>query len=137
MPRYPYQGTTKDGSGKVIASASIAVFLTGTSTVASIYAASAGGVAVNSVTSGADTSSAPGYFIFWVDRSDYNADQEFDITISKSGFNSQTYSFIVIDNSADYPMLSAAVEVVGTFTASHKVKVKIGGVEYWIELDEV
>ncbi len=105
MPRYPHQGTTKDGSGKVICSATVAVFLASTSTPASIYTASAGGVAVNSVTSGADTSSAPGYFIFWVDRSDYAADQEFDITISKSGFNSQTYSFIVIDNAADYPLL--------------------------------
>jgi hypothetical protein len=137
MPRYPYQGTTKDGSGKVICSATIAVFLTGTSTPASIYAASAGGAAVNSVTSGADTSSAPGYFIFWIDRSDYNADQEFDITISKSGFNTQTYSFIVIDNSADYPMISAAVESIGTFTASHKVKVMVGGTEYWVQLDAV
>ena len=106
MARYPYQNTTKDGSGKIICSATVAVFLTGTATPASIYAASSGGVAVNSVTSGADTSSAPGYFIFWVDRSDYSADQEFDITISKSGFNTQTYSSIVIDNAADYPLLA-------------------------------
>ncbi len=126
MPRYPYQGTTKDGSGKVICSATVAVFLTGTSTVASIYTASAGGVAVNSVTSGADTSSSPGYFIFWIDRANYAASQEFDITISKSGFNTQTYSFIVIDNSADYLLLSTT-----------KIKVKIEGVEYWINLEAV
>jgi hypothetical protein len=94
MPRYPHQGTTKDGSGKLICSATVAVFLTGTATPANIYAASAGGVAVNSVTSGADTSSAPGYFVFWVDRSDYAFSQLFDITISKSGFNTQTYSSI-------------------------------------------
>ena len=137
MARYPHQGTTKDGNGRVISSATVTVFLADTSTPASIYAASAGGVAVNSVTSGADTSSAPGYFIFYVDRTDYAADQEFDITISKSGFNTQTYSFVVIDNAADYPLLSADVEVVGTFTASHKVKVKIGGVEFWIQLDAV
>ena len=94
--RYPYQGTTKDGGGRVICSASVAVFLTGTSTPASIYAASAGGVAVNSVTSGADTSSAPGYFIFYVDRGNYTAEQRFDIKISHSGFNPQTYTSISV-----------------------------------------
>lgn len=30
-----------------------------------------------------------------------------------------------------------AVEAIGTFTPSHKVKIKINGVEYWIQLDAV
>jgi len=30
-----------------------------------------------------------------------------------------------------------AVEAVGTFTGSHKLKVNINGTEYWIELDAV
>jgi hypothetical protein len=34
-------------------------------------------------------------------------------------------------------MLEQAVESIGTFTASHKIKVKINGTEYWIQLDAV
>lgn len=124
MARYPHQGTTKDGGGRVICSASVAVFLTGTSTPASIYVASAGGTAVNSVTSGADTSSAPGYFIFYVDRTDYGADQEFDITISKSGFNNQTYPFIVIDNADDYLPFGYL-----SLPSAHKTSHQLGGVD--------
>jgi len=34
-------------------------------------------------------------------------------------------------------MLEQAVEAIGTFTASDKIKVKINGTEYWIQLDAV
>jgi hypothetical protein len=34
-------------------------------------------------------------------------------------------------------MLEQAVEDIGTFTASHKIKVKINGTEYWLQLDAV
>jgi len=34
-------------------------------------------------------------------------------------------------------MLEQAVEAIGTFTASNKIKVKINGTEYWIQLDAV
>ncbi len=94
--RYSYYGTAKDQNGKVIASATVSVYLAGTTTVASVYTASSGGSAVNSVTSGASTSSAPGYFIFWIDRVDYVATQQFKITISMSGFNTQTYDYISV-----------------------------------------
>jgi len=30
-----------------------------------------------------------------------------------------------------------AVESIGTFTASHKLKININGTEYWIQLDAV
>ena len=33
--------------------------------------------------------------------------------------------------------LEQAVESVGTFTASHKIKVLINGTEYWLQLDAV
>jgi hypothetical protein len=33
--------------------------------------------------------------------------------------------------------LEQAVEAIGTFTASHKLKVKINGTEYWLQLDAV
>jgi hypothetical protein len=94
--RYFYQGTAKDGTGKVITEATISVYLAGGYTVASVYAAASGGVAVNSVTSGASTSSSPGYFSFWVDRGDYVSTQQFRLVISKSGFNSQIYDYISV-----------------------------------------
>ena len=30
-----------------------------------------------------------------------------------------------------------AVEAIGTFTPSHKIKIRINGVEYWMQLDAV
>ena len=33
--------------------------------------------------------------------------------------------------------LEQAVESIGTFMASHKIKVRINGVEYWMQLDAV
>ena len=41
------------------------------------------------------------------------------------------------DNATLGLMLEQDVEVIGTFTASHKVKVWINGVEYWMQLDAV
>jgi hypothetical protein len=86
------QGTTKDGTGKVVTSATLTLFLKGTSTPAKIYAAEVGGAAIYSTTS----SSTNGYFSFWVDRADYAVTQLFDIVISKSGFTSQTYYAVII-----------------------------------------
>lgn len=34
-------------------------------------------------------------------------------------------------------MLEQQVEAIGSFTASHKIKIKINGVEYWLQLDAV
>ena len=91
MPRYIYQDVVRDGDGNVISSATVTVYLAGTTTLASVYTASSGGTAVNSVT----TDSSGGYE-FYVDGSDYNTDQKFKIVISKSGYNSQTYDDINI-----------------------------------------
>ena len=92
--RYFYQGTSKDGTGKIICEATISVYLAGGYTVASVYTTMTGGVAVNSVTSGATESSNPGYFGFWVDTVDYSLDQRFRIVISKAGFNPQIYDYV-------------------------------------------
>ena len=94
--RYLFQETAKDGNGRVICDATISVYLAGGYTVVSVYTTSTGGVAVNSVTSGATTSSSPGYFSFWVDNGDYFSDQQFRIIISKLGFNSQIYDYMSI-----------------------------------------
>lgn len=97
MARYQYLGTTRDGNGAVIPSMTVSVYLAGTTTAANVYTASAGGVAVNSVTS----DSINGSFSFWVDDGDYTTSQKFKFTISKTDFTSQTYDNIVI-----YPQVS-------------------------------
>lgn len=145
--RYSYFGTTKDGNGKVICGATITVYLAGTSTLASVYTASSGGTAVNSVTSGADTSSTPGYFIFWIDRTLYTATQLFKIVISKSGFTSQTYDNIIesggIAFDTIWPIGSIFIGAVstnpgtllngGTWSAVHSgIWVSIGDIDLYI-----
>jgi predicted enzyme related to lactoylglutathione lyase len=90
--RLKYAGTARDGNGRIIDSATVAVFLTGTSTVASVYTTLTGAVAVNSV-----TSDSAGIFSFYHDAFDYDFDQRFDITISKTGFTSKTYPYVIGD----------------------------------------
>ena len=96
-----YKGVCKDGAGNIIDSATVSVYLYGTTTAASIYTTLAGATAVNSVTSGSD-----GTFEFWIDRTDYVREQCFDITIAKTGFTSVTWSNVdvssVIRESGDY-----------------------------------
>ena len=84
--RHLYQGTFKDGNGKVVSGGTVTVYLTQLATLANVYTTNVGGVAVNSV-----TSNSSGIFSFYIDRDDYGATQAFDITLSKSGFTSQTY----------------------------------------------
>lgn len=92
MARYIYNGVFKDGNGRVVTSGTISVYLAGGSTAANIYAASAGGSAVNSVTS----DSTDGSFVFYVDDTDYAANQLFKITLSKTNFTSKTYDDIEV-----------------------------------------
>jgi len=89
--RFILKGTARDGHGQIISSATVSVYLAGTTTVASVYAASAGGTAVNSVTSGTD-----GSFTLYVDDSDYYQSQKFKVTVSKTGYTSKTYDDVVI-----------------------------------------
>ena len=110
MARHIYQGTYKDGNGRVITSGTISVYLAGTGTAADVYTASAGGSAVNSVTSDTD-----GHFLFWVDDSDYAPTQLFKITLSKTNFTSKSY-----DNVQVYPSLTGSAQTIGgekTFTS--------------------
>ena len=89
MARWSCQGTTRDGNGRVILGATVSVYLTGTTTVASIYAAEAGGTAVNSVLS----SSTNGSFLFFVDDTEYATTQFFRLVISKTGYETRTYDY--------------------------------------------
>jgi len=91
MARYKYQGVAKDGNGKVIQSATIAVYEARTTTPADVYTTSSGGSAVDSVSG--DTS---GFFYFWVDTADYARTQQFKIVVSKTRFANSTYDDLVI-----------------------------------------
>jgi len=109
MGRYIHQGQFTDLSGNAVSSGTITVYLAGTTTLASSYTASSGGIAVNSV-----TSDSTGKFVFYVDTGDYAANQYFKIVLSKSGFLSQTYDDIVI-----FPevILTGPDKVLGRVTA--------------------
>lgn len=95
MARYVCQGHFRDKFGHIIPSATVSVFLAGTTTVASVYAAVSGGAAVNSVTS--DSSS--GLFAFFIDDGDYAATQRYKVSMAKSGFQTITYDYVVIPRS--------------------------------------
>jgi len=95
--RYKYQGTFKDGNGRVVGSATtsdgnpgvISVYEAGGVVPANVYATGVGGVAVNSVET--DTH---GHFYFWVDDDDYDLSQTFKIILSHADFQSKTYDDI-------------------------------------------
>jgi hypothetical protein len=104
MARWACQGTTRDGNGRVIAGATVSVYLTGTNTVASIYAAEAGGAIINSVTSD-DTNGA---FIFYVDDVTYATTQFFRVVFSKSGYETRTFDHISIVGAATAAVVTLA-----------------------------
>lgn len=96
--RYPYHGTTTDQNGAVIQSCTVTVYLAGTTTLATVYAASTGAAATGSVIT---SNSTTGAFVFWVDTGDYGSSQLFKIILSKTNFTSVTYDNLVI-----YPHLA-------------------------------
>ena len=87
MSRYYVDGVTRDQEGHIITSATVSAILTGTSTVANLYTSASTATVSTSV-----TSDAYGYFYFYLDNFDYDYEQGFDITISKNGYTSKTYS---------------------------------------------
>ena len=91
--RYIYQGHTKDANGRIIQEATVSVYLAGTTTAASVYAAESGGAAVNSVESDDN-----GQFSFWVDTADYAVTQKFKITITKAVSSVAAYEPSTVDN---------------------------------------
>lgn len=89
MSRAVKQGVFRDGNGAVVTTAragTVSVFLSGTKNPADIYTSSTGGVAIHSV-----NTDASGRFKFYIDYSVYSIGQEFDIVLSGTGINSQTY----------------------------------------------
>jgi hypothetical protein len=99
VSRHIYQGTFKDGNGRVVGSSTtsnstagtINVYLANGTTAATVYAAETGGSSVGSV-----STDAYGYFEFWVDDSEYVPSQRFKIVLSHANFESKTYDDIKI-----------------------------------------
>lgn len=88
-----YKGVFRDGTGNPVSSGQVNVFLAGTSTAASIYTTETGTTAANYTTSGSD-----GTFTFYVDRFDYDTEQKFKLSLSKTGYTTSTWDNIEIDN---------------------------------------
>jgi hypothetical protein len=94
MARYSSRGFYScDQNGAIIQSATVTVFLAGTTTPASFYTASTGGVAVTSTTSDATT----GYFQIWIDDAVYSYGQNFDIYVNKTVGNVAFTPSVVYD----------------------------------------
>lgn len=77
-------------SGRPISGASITVYTSGTSTLASLFSTSSGTALTNPV-----TSNSSGYFEF------YAADGRYDLSISSTGYGSQSVTDILLEDPAD------------------------------------
>jgi len=115
MTRQIYQGSWKDGSGSVISGGSVTVYLANTTTLATIYTSITGG--------GADTDSvivsdAEGKFVFYIDEADYEGDQLFKLTLSKTGYQSKNYDYI---NILQQRFDSGLESIAGLTTAADKM----------------
>jgi hypothetical protein len=105
MARYPYQSFIQDGNGRAIEDVTVTVYEADTTTEATIYAAKSGGSAI---TGSYVTTSASGYFLFYIDDSDYATLQLFDLVPAKSGYEFDTIADVVV-NGVSYQPLDAGL----------------------------
>jgi len=116
MARYIYQGTAQDGTGRVIGSATVSVYLAGTTTAATIYAANTGAADSDSAVS---TDATYGTFSFFVDNTDYKPTQLFKVVISKTNYTSLTFDNLRILPSVSLPLDAQETQTTGTVTLNH------------------
>jgi len=113
-----YQNTLKDQNGAVLRSASVTVYLAGTTTLATIYATDPTPGGVSAVSGSVVTTDTDGYFSFWISLTDYTGDQEFKIIIVKSGYGTKTYDYIPLL----YQIHAPGLESIGNLTtAANKI----------------
>lgn len=99
--RLKYTGLARSEGGAVLASATVAVYLAGTTTPADVYEASSGGTSVNEVTTDSN-----GRWTFYADTTDYAFTQEYKVVVTKDG-----YSSITLDNIFNLRLPTNAVGV--------------------------
>src|SRR5574343_1146489 len=86
--RLKYTGLARSTGGAVLGSATVTIYLAGTTTPADVYEASSGGTSVNEVTTDSN-----GRWTFYADTTDYAFTQEYKVVVTKDG-----YSSITLDN---------------------------------------
>jgi hypothetical protein len=86
--RLKYTGIARSTGGAVLGSATVTIYLAGTTTPADVYEASSGGTSVNEVTTDSN-----GRWTFYADTTDYAFTQEYKVVVTKDG-----YSTITLDN---------------------------------------
>jgi hypothetical protein len=86
LSRYSLQGVVSDGNGAVVSGATISVTLADTNSTPTMYSLKSGGTVVTSA-----TTDSKGYWIVYMDDSDYPLITLFDISISKTGHNTTAY----------------------------------------------
>jgi hypothetical protein len=111
-----YSGTVKDDEGNIIADATIAVYLGGTGTAASIYLDPDSDTKVTGT-----TSDSYGRYVFYVSAFDYDSDQTFKILISKTGYVTNTIDHISIED-----VVAQAYTISADTTVTTHVKIPKG-----------
>ena len=84
-PRAKYSGVVRDKYGNTVASATVSVYLAGTTTPATVYATETSSTGVASV-----TTSSRGIYTFWIDFATYSYVQRFKAITTKSGHYTET-----------------------------------------------
>lgn len=91
MARHYYQGIFLDDLSNPVTDGLCTVYLTRTTTLATIYTASSGGVGTNTVYTDSN-----GKFVFYISDSDYSSTQLFKYTLSAKYVTTQVYNDVLV-----------------------------------------
>jgi len=112
--RYKIEGVFKDGNGKVIQSGTATFYLSGTTTLATIYAAATLDYSDSAVTGSVVATDANGRFVAYVDDFDYGTDQTYKVVLTTPS-TLPSYS-ITYDNIRPEPVLGDYTSVSATIS---------------------
>jgi len=91
--RYIHQDHWADGNGRVIQGGTVTVYLSGTTTLATIYDSA---TATTALAGSTVTTAIDGLYTFYWSNFDYNYDQEFKLVFSKSNYVTSTYDKVAV-----------------------------------------
>ena len=97
--RYIHQDTYCDANGRVIQGGTVTVYLSGSSTLATIYESED---SVTPIAGSTVTTAIDGFYSFWVSDDDYDGDQDFKLVLSKTNYITTTYDNVVIGRFGEY-----------------------------------